>query len=58
MSDLEKDVKEMKEALKRIEKVLGIGAITPAKVVDINRRAMRSAEKIRERLNHGDPAKG
>ncbi len=50
MSD--SDIKEIKEAIKRIENALGIGGVTPAKVVDINRRAMKSAEKIREKLSH------
>lgn len=58
MGTLEKDLKEMKDALKRIENALGIGPVTPAKVVDLNRRAMQSAEKIREKLSHVGTPKG
>lgn len=51
MTDLEKDVREMRDALKRIEKALGIGSLTPASVVNINRKAMRDAETIRGKKN-------
>lgn len=53
MTELEKEIKEVKNSLQRIEKALGIGSITPAVVININRKAMRDAEAIKERKNGG-----
>ena len=53
MTESERDIKEMKEAIKRIEKALGIGSLTPASVVSINRKAMQDAELIRSKKNVG-----
>lgn len=53
MSEFERDIKEIRESIKRIERALGIGPLTPASVMKINRKAMQDAEAIRERKHVG-----
>ena len=49
MTQIEKDITDIKTSLAEIKKVLGIGRTAPADVVDIRRRAMRDAEDIKRR---------
>ena len=51
--EIEKDLKEMKAILVSIQKVLGVNQLTPGKVTELSRKAMKQADKIRERLAKG-----
>lgn len=55
MTQIEKDIAEIKTSLAEIKKVLGIGMTSPAKVVDITQRAKLDAARIKERLNKISP---
>ncbi len=49
MTQLEKDIQEIRVSLAEIKKVLGIGLSSPSNVVDIRRRAARDAEDLKRR---------
>jgi len=53
MIKIEKDIEEIKKTLSDICYVLGIGKVTPAKVIDLKRQAV----KIAGRLCHGNKKK-
>ena len=52
MTQIEKDIAEIKTSLAEIKKALGIGMTSSANVVDIRRRAIRDAEALKRKTKH------
>jgi hypothetical protein len=50
MTQIEKDIAEIKVSLAEIKKALGIGATAPCNIVDIRRRAMLDAEALKHKI--------
>ncbi len=56
MTQIEKDIAEIKETLALIKKALGIGMAAPTNIVDIKRRAAIVADKIRKKYKDDPPS--
>ncbi len=56
MTQLEKDIAEIKESLALIKKALGIGMTAPTNIVDIKRRAVVIADKFRKKYKDDPPS--
>jgi hypothetical protein len=54
MMDFEKSIERLEKKLDLICNALGIGKTSPAKVVDITRKAMCDAARIKERRSKTD----
>lgn len=46
MSDLEKDIKEIKDLLREISKTLGVGTVPPASQISLERQAAEMAKRL------------
>jgi hypothetical protein len=49
--DIEKHIISIEQKLEMICNALGIGKVPPMRVVEISRKAIHDAEKVKERLN-------
>ena len=52
MTEIEKDISEIKADLAAIKKALGIGLTAPVNVIDIRRRAILDAEDLKRKMKH------